>query len=179
MRLTGIWNEHRLKNILNLYEEAFPEEEKKPFSLILQKKDEGDAEILSVENDKNEFLGLAITANHQDMVLLDYFAIAPEHRSSGIGSKVFQMLKQRYEGKRFFLEIERTDIYAENIEQRKKRKAFYLKNGMKNAPFLVNLLGVEMEIMAHDCDLCFDEYFNLYHNLFGKDISSHISLLEK
>lgn len=178
MYLIEALNQNRLNKIQDLYIEAFPQAERKPFDLLLKTRDSGQAEILSVENENNDFLGLAITAQYQDMILLDYFAISPNQRSSGVGSKVFQLLKQRYADKRFFLEIERTDIVADNQLQRQKRKAFYIKNGMKNMPFRVNLCGVEMEILAHDCYLSFQDYFNLYHNLFGERISRHISLIK-
>ncbi len=178
MHLIEALNQNRLNKIQDLYIEAFPQAERKPFDLLLKTRDNGKAEILSVENENNDFLGLAITAQHQDMVLLDYFAISPNQRSSGVGSKVFQLLKQRYADKRFFLEIERTDIVADNQLQRQKRKAFYLKNGMQNMPFSVNLCGIEMEILAYHCELSFQDYFNLYHNLFGERISRHISLIK-
>ncbi len=176
MHLIEAFNQNRLNKIQDLYIEAFPQTERKSFDLLLKTRDNGQAEILSIENENNDFLGLAITAQHQDMVLLDYFAISPNQRSSGIGSKVFQLLKQRYADKRFFLEIERTDIVADNQLQRQKRKAFYLKNGMQDMPFTVNLCGIEMEILAYNCKLSFQDYFNLYHCLFGEHISRYISL---
>ncbi len=178
MHLIEAFNQNRLNNIHDLYIEAFPAAERKSFDLLLKTRDKGHAEILSIENDHNDFLGLAITAQHNDLVLLDYFAISANQRCSGIGSKVFQLLKQRYADKRFFLEIERTDIVADNLQQRQKRKAFYLKNGMQNVPFLVDLLGVEMEILSHNCELNFEDYFGLYHCLFGEHISQHISLIK-
>ncbi len=177
MKLTEAHDKNLLAQIQTLYLEAFPKEERKPFSLLLETREKGQSEILAIENEHNDFLGLAITAKHKDMVLLDYFAISSHHRSSGFGSKAFQNIKQRYADKRFFLEIERTDIAADNQVQRQKRKNFYLKNGMQNAPFMVDLLGVEMEILAHNCQLEYKDYFNLYHTLFGNHISQHIHLV--
>ena len=178
MKLIEAINQSHLEKIQNLYNEAFPSAERKSFSRLIQTRDKGNAEILAIENENNDFLGLAITAMYKDLVLLDYFAILPTQRGAGIGSKIFQSLKQKYANKRFFLEIERTDIPADNQHQRQKRKAFYLKNGMSNMPFFVNLCGMEMEILANNCKLDYEEYFSLYHNLFGKDISQYISLVK-
>ena len=178
MKLTEALDQNLLAQIQTLYLEAFPKEERKPFSLLLQTREKGQSEILAIENEQNDFLGLAITAKHKDMVLLDYFAISSRQRSNGIGSKAFQNIKHRYADKRFFLEIERTDIAADNQMQRQKRKNFYIKNGMQNVPFMVNLLGVEMEILAHNCQLKYEDYFNLYHTLFGNHISQHIHLVK-
>lgn len=133
-------------------------------------------EILAAENNHKDFTGLAITARHRDLVMLDYFAIPPCHRQGGVGSKVFRMLKERYAGQRFFLEIESTLVKAENAEQRKRRKAFYLKNGMVDMPFTVDAFGVEMEILADGCSLEFEEYRDLYHSLFGASAHGRIKL---
>lgn len=179
MKLVEAVDKNRLNKIQNLYIEAFPSTERKSFDLLLKTRDNGQAEILSIENENNDFLGLVITAQYLDMVLLDYFAISPNLRSAGIGSKVFQLLKQRYANNRFFLEIECADVSADNQLQRQKRKAFYIKNGMKNMPFRVNLCGIEMEILAYNCYLSFQDYFNLYHSLFGEHISRHISLAKQ
>ena len=130
MKLIEAINQSHLEKIQNLYNESFPSAERKSFSRLIQTRDKGNAEILAIENENNDFLGLAITAMYKDLVLLDYFAILPTQRGAGIGSKIFQSLKQKYANKRFFLEIERTDIPADNQHQRQKRKAFYLKNGM-------------------------------------------------
>ena len=121
-----------LAQIEKLYYEAFPVEEQKPFSVILEKNREGSMEILAAENNHKDFTGLAITARHRDLVMLDYFAISPCHRQGGVGSKVFRMLKERYAGQRFFLEIESTLVKAENAEQRKRRKA--LKTACATCP---------------------------------------------
>ena len=166
----------RLAQIEKLYYEAFPVEEQKPFSVILEKNREGSMEILAAENNHKDFMGLAITARHRDLVLLDYFAISPRHRQGGVGSKVFRMLKERYAGQRFFLEIESTLVKAENTEQRKRRKAFYLKNGMIDMPFTVDAFGMEMEILADGCSLEFEEYRDLYHSLFGTSAHGRIKL---
>ena len=100
--LTKEDQEKLLAQIEKLYYEAFPVEEQKPFSVILEKNREGSMEILAAENNHKDFTGLAITARHRDLVMLDYFAISPCHRQGGVGSKVFRMLKERYAGQRFF-----------------------------------------------------------------------------
>lgn len=78
-----------LAQIEKLYYEAFPVEEQKPFSVILEKNREGSMEILAAENNHKDFTGLAITARHRDLVMLDYFAISPCHRQGGRKLKSF------------------------------------------------------------------------------------------
>ena len=104
-----------LKEIEYLYLTAFPKNERKPFDLILEKCNNSSIEIISIQNDNSNFLGFAIMILHDDMVLLDYFAIAPESRGQNVGSTALKMLFERYKNKRFILEIENTEIESDNL----------------------------------------------------------------
>lgn len=177
MKLVEAYEKKQLKNIKHLYRKAFPRAEKKPFFLILKKRKEHKMEILSIEDDAGGFLGLAIMVIYRDMALLDYFAISPKHRQNGIGSTAFQMLKARYSDKKFFLEIESTQAEAANSEDRKRRKVFYLKNGMTNLPFCVRLFGVDMEILGASCSFEYRDYCEVYQKVFGNKAVKWIKLL--
>ncbi|WP_294908230.1 GNAT family N-acetyltransferase [uncultured Ruminococcus sp.] len=166
-----------LKEIEYLYLTAFPKNERKPFDLILEKCNNGSIEIISIQNDNSNFLGFAIMILHDDMVLLDYFAIAPESRGQNLGSTALKMLFERYNNKRFILEIENTEIESDNLEERKRRKAFYLKNGMSVMPYKVNLIGVEMEILTHNCEVTYEEYYSIYENTFSDEYCSKIEMI--
>lgn len=166
-----------LKEIEYLYLTAFPKNERKPFDLILEKCNNGSMEIISIQNDNNNFLGFAIMILHDDMVLLDYFAIAPESRGQNLGSTALKMLFERYNNKRFILEIENTEIESDNLEERKRRKAFYLKNGMSVMPYKVNLIGVEMEILTRNCDVTYEEYYSTYENTFSDEYCCKIEMI--
>ncbi|MDO5540390.1 MAG: GNAT family N-acetyltransferase [Eubacteriales bacterium] len=156
----------QLEQIQRLYFEAFPKEERKPFELIIEKQKEGITEILSLEDADGKFYGLAITILHKDIVLLDYFAVAGNRRGGGIGSAALRMMQERSRGKRFILEIENTNIQAENHEQRIRRKEFYLKNGMRCMEYLVELVGVEMEVLVYDSELTWAEYQDIYDTVY-------------
>lgn len=178
MRLQQTLTTKRLEEIEELYLEAFPKIERKPFHLMRKKRDEGVMEFLTLEGDEGEFEGLALTVLCQDMVLLDYFAITAPARGHGLGSEALALLKEYYAGRRLILEIERTDVEADNIGQRRKRKAFYLRNGMKQMPFLVNVFGTEMEVLTHDCEVSFEEYYGIYQ-MFGKGLERKVMLIEE
>lgn len=167
-----------LEKIEYLYLTAFPKNERKPFDLILDKCNNGSMEIISIQNDNNNFLGFAIIILHDDIVLLDYFTIAPESRGQNVGSTALKMLFERYKNQRFILEIENTEIESDNAEERKRRKAFYLKNGMSVMPFKVNLIGVEMEVLTHNCEVTYEEYYSIYENTFSGEYCSKIKLIQ-
>ena len=168
---------YNLDKIEELYLTAFPAIERKPFDLILEKCNNGLMEIISIESDNRDFFGFAIMILNDDMVLLDYFAIAPESRGKNVGSTALKLIFERYKNKRFILEIENTEIECDNSEERRRRKAFYIKNGMTVMPFKVNLLGVEMEVLTHNCNVTFEEYFSIYENTFSDEYCSRIKLI--
>lgn len=166
-----------LKNIESLYLSAFPKIERKPFDLILEKCNNRAMQIITIESDNRDFLGFVIMILHDDMVLIDYFAISPDSRGQNLGSTALKLLFERYKNKRFILEIENTEIECDNSEERRRRKAFYIKNGMTVMPFKVNLLGVEMEVLTHNCNVTFEEYFSIYENTFSDEYCSRIKLI--
>ena len=166
------------KKIKRLYMSAFPKCERKPFSIIRYKCGKKASDVWVLEKEE-EFLGLAITINGEDLVLLDYFAIEEAKRQKGYGSSALKLLQSKYEDKRLFLEIERTDVQADNLQERIRRKAFYLKNGMLELNVYANLFGVSMELLGHDCQVSFDDYFKLYVNNYGVIARRNISELAK
>lgn len=174
MRLVDADTRDRLRKVRALYEEAFPGSEKKPFRMILRGRKKGNYEILAIEEESSVFLGLAITMQYREMVLLDYFAIAPYARCAGTGSQALAALQRRYEGRKFLLEVESTVGVTDPGDYRLRRKAFYLRNGMEAADFLVSLFGVEMEIMTFQCEVTFEEYHEIFQHLLPMGMARRI-----
>lgn len=175
LRLVSADTDARLRQIDSLYIQAFPKAERKPFSLILKKQKQGIVEILCIEAQDGTFLGEAVTVQNGDLVLLDYFAVCPQTRGNGVGSAALGLLRERYQGKRLFLEIESTkEKNAANAEQRKKRKAFYLRNGLRCMDYTVLEFGVVMEILTFCGDVSFQELRGLYRAAFGRLLAVNI-----
>lgn len=191
MRLTDAYTKEQLKRVRLLYEDAFPKSEKKPFGMILRGRKKGNYEILALEGENGEFQGLAITMHYGELVLLDYFAIEPVCRGCGVGSCALKALQQRYRGKKFLLEIESTvgqeeaagnrkgNVQSDEEELRLRRKAFYLRNGMQPMDFLVNLFGVEMELMTYECNVTFEEYHAIFEHLLPRGMASRVKLVKQ
>lgn len=155
-----------IEKIKIVYNEAFPRSERKPFSMIEKNVANGKMEILSIYDD--DFCGLVISANYFDIVLIDYFAVAEEFRSKGIGSKAIPLIRERYKDKKAFLEIELADEKMTINDQPVRRKKFYLKNGMQCADIRVKLFGVPMEILSFGKKITAEDCKKLYRNLYGK-----------
>ena len=95
MKLNDKPNKESLTALKKLYLSAFPRCERKPFYMINQLKAKGKAEILSIESDSGEFIGLAISVFYKDIVLLDYFAMSESVRGQGRGSEALILLLNR------------------------------------------------------------------------------------
>lgn len=156
-----------------LYQAAFPASEKKPFSMIRSMNKKGRSDVWYCEED-DKFAGLVITINGPDMILLDYLAVAKNCRGQGMGSKILKKMREQYAGKGVFLEIEIVDEKADNFEERKRRKQFYLSNGMTEMNVFVKLFGVDMELLGFDCSLTFEEYHDFYRDNYNEWAAEHV-----
>ena len=167
----------KLKHYLALYRlymQAFPASERKPVSMILKTCREGRADIWCAM-EGGRFAGLAVTVNSADTVLLDYLAVVKAQRNHGIGAAIIQALLQKYPGKGLFIEIESTYADVPDRDLRLRRKAFYLRSGFVPMQVMVNLFGVQMELLGIDCRLTFQEYHSFYHDNYSPWAAEHIT----
>lgn len=150
-----------LLRIRMLYRRAFPASERKPFPIIASNRKRGTTDIWYFSKD-GAFVGFATTVNSKNLILLDYLAVPEKLRGQGFGSEILAMLRMHYVGKGLFLEIESVLDDTPNLEQRLKRKQFYLSNGMTDLHTEACVFGVNMELLGFDCQLSFDEYREFY-----------------
>ncbi len=175
MRLREYNSADELENIKELYIIAFPEEERKPFELMAERIGSG-VEMLGIENDYGEFLGLAVMLVHGNVALLDYFAVMPELRGKSVGSQSLAMLKEKYSGKCFLIEIEDTEEECENHADRVRRKAFYLRCGMVEMPYRVWFYGTKMQVLTGGDVIGFEEHIKVYEAVLGSSVAERILL---
>lgn len=173
MRLRNQIKRQEWRQIKRLYKTAFPRYERKPLLLVRIMNRKNKADIWIVEKD-NEFTGFAITNNAEDLVLLDYFAIIDDKRGAGLGAEALRLLQEYYAGRRFFLEIESVDIPADNLQQRLRRKQFYLANRMTEMQVKAKVFGVEMELLGYNCQVSFEEYRSVYVLNYGERAAANI-----
>lgn len=176
MELSEVKMAEQWRKIRRLYKNAFPKYERKPFSLIRLMHRKGRADVWIMEQE-GQFAGFAVTMNAEDMVLLDYFAVIAEMRGKGVGSEALKQLQRHYLGKRLFLEIESIYNGMSDLAERKRRKHFYLSNGMREMRVLVDLFGTEMELLGWECKVEFQDYLRLYQKSLGKWAVKHVKEL--
>lgn len=159
--------------IHKLYKNAFPRAERKPLSIIkfMQKRQKSD--VWSFEED-GKLVGFATTINGDNTILLDYLAVDAEHRHRGIGSEILKTLRRQYAGKGVFAEIERVPESADTSDPRRKRKLFYITNGMSELNVYARVFGVEMELMGWNCHMDFNAYQSFYRDHYSEFASKNL-----
>ena len=162
----------RWLQIYQLYMEAFPASERKPFGMIRRMYRKGTTDIWCLER-SGSFAGIGITINGPDLILLDYFAVRKPLRGQGIGAAALDLLREAYRGKGFFLEIEAPDR-DDPTGIKARRKAFYLRNGLTDMHVTANLFGVRMELLGRSCELDFDSYRAFYHDHYNAWAAEHV-----
>ena len=160
--------------LYRLYLSAFPREERKPFGLILRMYRKGTTDVWCLKRE-GRFVGLGITINGPDLILLDYFAIEKKRRQQGVGSAALPVIVDYYGDKGFFLEIESTLEDAPNKNQRLRRKAFYLSCGLRELHTTAKLFGVNMELLGVRCQLNYDQYKAFYRDNYNQWAADHIA----
>ena len=154
-----------IAKIEEIYVEAFPKCERKPFSIILAHNESGAGRVLKIMLD-GKLCGFFFTYFYGELAMVDYFAIHKDYRNMGIGEISIGLLREEYSDKKIFLEIED----PKSSEMAARRLEFYKRCGFEQVGTYVNLFCVDMELLAlGDFGIDFDTYFELYVSMLGKN----------
>ena len=149
-----------LPQVKALYESAFPANERIPIKHLLDDKikrefwaffddmpcennvGNGNNEIAAVKNTATEiaaaprFCGFSNSISHGDITNIVYFAVVPELRCRGFGSKILQAIRRQHPDTRIVvdIEVEEDSKDAEELERRNRRRDFYQRNGFDASP---------------------------------------------
>ena len=84
-------------------------------------------------------------------------------------SKGLEVLLERFKNYKYIFEIETQNEKAENAEERKRRKAFYLRNGLKETGLFVNVYDTDFELLTPDGELTFWEYVDFLREVMYEE----------
>ena len=148
------------REINNLAKEAFPPEEYlAPIELVrMSKANNFDFLLLT---DDEQFEGFMVVQTHRNLAYLFFLAIDSSCRSKGYGSYAIEALKEAYPEKKQVVDFEMLDEKADNYEQRKKRRNFYLRNGYKETGLFLSYLDVDYEVFCMEDDFDVEEFKEL------------------
>ena len=157
-------NTKNLEDIKQLYMDAFPFDERIPFYIMVSVGNDRGVEFLSIYDD-DTWLGFIHTLVGEKLSYIFYFAIDGGLRHSGYGSKIIREYKKIHP--KLSLAIEPIEEDSDNIKQRKKRLAFYEKNGFETLDTKVVEMGVEFELMgAKGMEIKENDYKSLVKKFF-------------
>lgn len=101
---------------------------------------------------------------HNDkIVFVMFLSVDKRLRSKAHGSAVLAAIEGRHPHKKIIISIEPCDDGAPDIELRERRKAFYLRNGYKEAGYRVKLNGMEQEIIVKNGEFSKREFRIFLH----------------
>ena len=120
-----------------------------------------------------------ITVKQGKLVLLDYFAICPDIRGGGIGSKALAMIREYYRDFILILEIESVNESSDNAEQRQRRNAFICQTDFCSLDWEASLFGIRMEVLTYGVQIDFDSYHDIYASTFGRKLSDNVKLYDQ
>lgn len=154
------------KMLKDIYMEAFPKRERKPFLILKRAVKSNKARIL-VAKDNNAILGFVVLFIYKNMVMVDYLAVNSKCRSRGTGSAIMKEVCELYKDYQIVLLIENVEECACNYEQRVARRLFYVKNGFESANLFIDGVSGKMEILKRGHVITSQEFLDLYKYALG------------
>lgn len=152
------------EDVRRLYESAFPKEEQIPWKDLMRLMKTMSLDFTVYYEDGN-LVGLTIVYPRKQFNWFWYFAVPEELRGQGIGQRILTQLIEKYGGQSNILDMESPEQVCENSEQRKRRHAFYLRNGFRDTGVGKSFKGIDYTIMMigegtftqHDYDQIINE----------------------
>lgn len=115
--------------------------------------------------DEKILCGFVYMATIGRQTFIMFFAVDKNLRSKGYGSEILAQIQLLHPENKIIVSIEPVIKKAENMEQRIRRKDFYIRNGYQESGYFMKLAGQEQEILIKNG--CFEKrsfivFFLLY-----------------
>ena len=149
--------------IESINEISFPEEQITSIDDLFAS-DKGDLDIFGIYH-ADTMVGFFSARRYKNIAYLGYFAIAPEFRCKGFGSRAINLLKDHYDDKQIVVEIESVYENCDNMDKRLRRRNFYLDNGFISTGWYLYYDNTELEIICSDKDFRKDEFEEITNQL--------------
>lgn len=152
MELTVIGAEELERLYEERLREDFPADELRPYSNMKYLLDRGLYRCL-VCHEEGKLLGYALFVLSGAVALLDYYAVVPELRDRGVGSRFFRSLKRPIAesgASLVLIEAESVEsaVTPSQTEERERRFRFYERCGCRKTQVCSYLFGVEYRIFV-------------------------------
>ncbi len=137
------------RELRRLYETSFPVGEQIPYDELIQLLDSMDIDYTAYYEGEM-LVGLTMVLRLPRYNWFWYFAVSKGLRGKGYGQRILSAILNKYRDMRpFILDIESPlQADAPNPEQRKRRHAFYLRNGLKDTGADRTYNGITFTILS-------------------------------
>lgn len=138
------------EELRRLYETAFPEQEQIPYEDLIGLMDKMDIDYTAYYDD-DMLVGLTMVLRLPKYNWGWYFAVRAPLRGKGYGQEILSAVLDKYRDERpFVIDIESPyQPDAPNPEQRRRRHAFYVRNGFKDTPTSRTWDGLTFTILTN------------------------------
>ncbi len=135
-----------------LYTAAFQKKDRMPFSLMCLMACLPNTEFLCFY-EGDTLCGFVYLAKMGNMVFLMFLAVDEKLRSRGLGSRILAHVGRMYPGKKLVVSFERCGVAAADLEERRRRRKFYLENGYGASGYLIRLGAAEQELAVKNGEI--------------------------
>lgn len=136
-------NRNKVKEI---YETSFSKEDRMPFLMMLFMSYLKSTHFISFY-EENVLCGFVYMATMRKITFVMFFAVDENIRSRGYGSCILNKIQSLYPNNKIISTIERCNVESENMNERIRRKNFYIKNGYRETGYLIKLGKQKQEIL--------------------------------
>ena len=132
--------------VRRLYETAFPEEEQIPWDELMVLVERMPLDF-TVYYEDDSLLGFTIVYPRKSFNWFWYFAVPEKLRGKGVGQKILSRLIDKYKEFTNILDMESPEQVCENQAVRRRRHAFYLRNGFRDTGVGRSFKDIDYTIM--------------------------------
>ena len=134
------------EELRRLYEAAFPEKEQIPWDALMVLVERMPLDFTAYYDD-DSLLGFTIVYPRKTFNWFWYFAVPQELRDRGVGQSILSRLIEKYSNSTNILDMESPEQVCENQAVRRRRHAFYLRNGFRDTGVGRSFAGIDYTIM--------------------------------
>ena len=162
-----------IDQLSKLNREAFPKEERMEIHEMLLLIEKHKLEVSAIYDD-DIFIGFYALHVRKPIAYIFFIAVDESKRSQGYGSQMIQAMTQQYHNFQIVLDMEAMDEHADNSQQRKKRKEFYLRNGFHETGYYLMFHQILMEIVCNKDELDVSGFQELLNKMEIRNTSFQI-----
>lgn len=134
------------EEVRRLYETAFPVEEQIPWDDLMVLVETMPLDFNIYYND-DKLMGFFIVYPRPSFNWFWYFVVPKQMRGKGVGQKILSRQIEKYKDSTNILDIESPEQVCENQAVRRRRHAFYLRNGFRDTGIRRSFGGIDYTII--------------------------------